>query len=156
MADGPENRGGSPEIDVDEKEKPAGQPAGSEDLGIRDLISKLISDARVYAHAEVELLRISYARTVHALWVSALAVIVGGILCLAAFVSLLVGMTIALSANIGTLLAALVVSLIAGGVGCLIALLAGRRFGALVSALLPRNNYAREQVDDIRGSSDDA
>ena len=156
MADGPDKIGESPDIRMHERDEAAEQPSHAENPSLSQLFAKLVFDFRAFAYAEIELLRISYTRAVRALWISALAVLFGGILCLSAFVSLFVGMTIALAPMIGTLPAALAVSLIAAATGLVIVLAAGRHFGTSINALIPREKHCTDPADDIQGPADNA
>lgn len=156
MADGPDEIGESPDSKMHQGDDAAEKPSHAEKQSLGELFAKLVLDFRTFVYAEIELLRISYTRTVRALWISALAILFGGILCLSAFVSLFIGVTIALTPMIGTLPAALTVSIIATATGCLIVLAAGRHFGASVSALIPREKHPKDQADDIQGPADNA
>ena len=156
MADGPDKIGDSPDIEMHQRDETAQKPSQAEKQSLGELFAKLICDFRAFAYAEIELLRISYTGALRALWLSALALLLGGILCLSAFVSLFVGVTIVLAPMIGTLPAALAVSIIAAGTGGVIVLAAGRHFGARVSALIPREKPPKDQADDIQGPADNA
>src|SRR3546814_5407536 len=107
----------------DQREK---QREQTPEPGLGELFGKLIHDLRTYAGAEIGLLQTSYTLKWRALRIAVLALVVGGLLCLSAFMSLLVGLVIGLAPIIGPFVATLVVSLGAAAVGAIMGIAAGR------------------------------
>lgn len=109
--------------------------------GLFSLMKTAFADYSELLHARLDLLRANIAETTRRLFIAGLVVALCIMLCLAAFITLLFGMVLALAPLIGALPAALIVSLAAAGIGAIACLIAIKRFTQQFSDTLAYSKY---------------
>lgn len=126
----------SPDQVIEPEERLTGEQPQVAEPSLGDLFGRVMHSARTFAEAELEVARAIVLTKFRAVQTSAIALVVAILLCLAAFVSLLVGLIMALSPIIGVISATLTVGLATLALAVLVALIALARLRSALSTSL--------------------
>lgn len=112
------------------------KPDEAEEIGLGDLIGRLIVNIRKFVRARADLLRVTWTVRTRALRGAAMALAAGFILCLSALTSFLVGLIMSLTPMIGPFVSTIVIGLGVTAIGGIMIFMATRTLGRQLSAAL--------------------